>query len=743
MESNFLQPPSSFALDFKLLFESAPGLYLVLTPDFRIVGASNAYLKATMTTREQLMGQLIFDAFPDNPEEIGASGVRNLRDSLETVRKTRNTHVMAIQKYDIPRPAHLGGGFEERHWSPINEPVLDAGGKLIHIIHRVEDVTEFVRAKKAGAGYRETTETLRAQVESMDAEIFARGQELGDANRRLWAMNEELAEVHEQFTALMSQAAAELPPAGGGPEPGVSSPERTIADLRRLLDIHKRMEEELRQAQKLDAVGRVAGGIAHDLNNVLTVVIGYCDLLIGRTAPADPNYGPLEEIRIASQHAAEMTSQLLTFSRRQPLEPVVMEAAPLLREILRIVPRMLDESIKVAYEEDASLFRIKMDPGRLRQVIMNLVVNARDAMADGGILTLELRNAFIDHGVDPHHGVPGGEYLLLAVTDTGVGMSAEVKARVFEPFFTTKDQGRGTGLGLATVYGIVRQSGGYIWLYSEPGVGTCVKVYLPRSTEEVALSSERIAANPAGGNEIVLVVEDNPQIRNLVEDVLQNAGYTVFCASGADEAERIAGTYGGRIDLLLTDVILEGVNGKVTADRLKATRPDLSVLFMSGYTGASLTQREILSGAGTQFLQKPFTPDTLLTAVREALSARTRPYRILVLDDARAVREFVAQVLIADGHEVITAENGFGAARNVAENSIDAVLTDLSMPDREGIETVIELRQAYPHLKIVAMSGFFGPDMLDAAKVFGANATLAKPMRPEILRNTIRDVLVG
>lgn len=739
--SNLRESLSNSPPDFRLLFESSPGLYLALTPDFHIVAVSDAYLRATLTERDQLLGRLIFDAFPDNPDDAGATGVRNLRESLETARDTRRPNTMAVQKYDIPKPAHLGGGFEERYWSPINTPVLDKNGAVVYIIHRVEDVTEFVQLRRTGAELQESTESMRARVEKMDAEVFLRAQEVNEANRRLRAMNEDLAKLYEQFTLLVSQADANLAPAGGGREPGALSPEQTLARLGRLLELHKKMEDELRQSQKLDAVGRLAGGIAHDLNNILTVILGYCEVLLGRFPAGDPVHPQLEEIRIAGQHAAEMTRQLLVFSRRQPFAPAVIDLGTIFREIERIIPRMLGGAIEVASHIDADLFRTKLDPSQLRQVIMNLVVNARDAMPEGGILTLELKNSVIDSRVEPHHGVPDGEYVLLAVTDNGTGMTPELKARVFEPFFTTKEHNRGTGLGLATVYGIVKQSGGHIWLYSEPGAGTSVKVYFPRTNEQTESAPAPQAVKPKGGDETILVLDDNDQIRRLVEGVLQAAGYQVLCASTGEQAERICHDHRGEIDLLVSDVILPGTNGKMVASRLKFYRPALRVLFMSGYTGASLTQREILSVADSRFLEKPFTPDTLLGAVRAALGDRPRGRRVLVLDDARGVREFIANVLTGAGYEVFTAESGRGAAGKVSANSIDIVLTDLSMPDEEGIETVIALRRAYPRLKIVAMSGFFGPDMLDAAKVLGANATLAKPVSAETLRNTIRDVL--
>jgi two-component system cell cycle sensor histidine kinase/response regulator CckA len=331
----------------------------------------------------------------------------------------------------------------------------------------------------------------------------------------------------------------------------------------------------------------------------------------------------LERIEDASERAAGLVRQLLAFSRRQVLQPKVLDLNAIVEGLDKLLRRLMDEDIAMKTVVGHELGRIKADPGQIEQVIMNLVVNARDAMPDGGRLTVETENVELDNAYAREHvTVRPGRYVMLAVSDTGVGMSGETIAHIFEPFYTTKESGRGTGLGLSTVYGIVKQSGGYIWVYSEPGHGTTFKVYLPRVEEaaESLLAAKNDGADRTAGTETILLVEDEAQLRELTRTVLTARGYSVVEAANPEEAERLAAEYGSKIELLLTDVIMPGISGRELAKRLAARNPAMRVLYMSGYTYNVIAQGGTLE-RGVAFLQKPFTPGVLVEKVREVLDA--------------------------------------------------------------------------------------------------------------------------
>ncbi|MGH7529535.1 MAG: response regulator [Gemmatimonadales bacterium] len=381
----------------------------------------------------------------------------------------------------------------------------------------------------------------------------------------------------------------------------------------------KRLEEQLLQAQKMEAVGQLAGGVAHDFNNILTAIVGYADLL-AVDLPGDRYQEDLDEIRKAARRAAALTRQLLAFSRKQVLEPRVIDVNSLVQNIDKMLRSLIVENIELRLGLAPNLAPVRADPTQLEQVIMNLAINARDAMPDGGTLTIETDNVTLDEDYAAHHvSVVPGEYVMLAVSDTGCGMNEETRARIFEPFFTTKPAGRGTGLGLSTVYGIVKQSGGNIWLYSEPGKGTTFKVYLP-TTPEAVERPERPSAGAArtGGAETVLIVEDDEPLRRLAHRAIAAAGYTVLQADRGAMALDIARRHKGRIDLLLTDVIMPDTNGRKLADALRAERPGLKVLFMSGYPDGAIVHHGMLE-PGVAYLPKPFTTEGVARKIREVL----------------------------------------------------------------------------------------------------------------------------
>jgi signal transduction histidine kinase/ActR/RegA family two-component response regulator len=541
--------------DFRSLFESAPGLYLVLSREFTILAASNAYLAATMTEREKILGRYLFEVFPDNPNDPSATGVRNLQASLNRVLATAKPDAMAVQKYDIRRPEAEGGGFEERYWSPVNSPVLDEKGRVRYIIHRVEDVTEFIRLKQLGNEEKKAANALRAQVEHMEVEVFSRRRQLEEANR-----------------------------------------------------------------QRLEAVGRLAGGLAHDFNNLLNIISACSELLRENVNPATKTEYLLN-ITHAVQRGSQLTHQLLSFSRQQIVQPRVLDLNERLHDIGRLLRPLMGDDVEIVMTPKASCALIEADPGQIDQIIVNLAVNARDAMPRGGKFILETTVVHLDESFAAVSGpLKPGKFVVLAVSDTGEGMSEETRSRIFEPFFTTKEVGKGTGLGLATVYGIVKQSEGHIWVYSEVGRGTTFKIYLPCVADKSGhdATSEPEAAVPVAGPLTILLAEDDEMMLRLMRQILEQSGHTVMAASDGKSALEQAALC-PRIDVLLTDVMMRGMSGPELAAELHRSRPDLQVVYMSGYTGELVAQNELMK-PGFIFLEKPFTRASLLNAVSSAVA---------------------------------------------------------------------------------------------------------------------------
>jgi PAS domain S-box-containing protein len=390
----------------------------------------------------------------------------------------------------------------------------------------------------------------------------------------------------------------------------------------------RRLEEQVRQSQKMEAVGQLAGGIAHDFNNLLTAILGNTQLLLRDLPPGDVKREDVDEIRKASERAAGLTRQLLAYSRRQMLQPKVLDLNAVVAEMDRMLRRLIGEQITFATDLVPELGRVRADPSQIEQVVVNLVLNARDAMEGGGAVTIETANVELDAAfVQQHLGAVAGPFVMLAVSDTGTGMTPAVRVHLFEPFFTTKPVGKGTGLGLATVYGIVKQSGGYIAVRTEPGRGSSFKVYLPRIAAPASAPPPSPAPAPAPSSrgtarvaETVLVVEDEQAVLTLSRRALESEGYTVLAAADGADAVRIAERHGGTIHLLLTDVVMPGISGRELAAQLAARRPGLRVVYMSGYPGDTAARGGALA-QGSAFLQKPFEPDALARKVREALDA--------------------------------------------------------------------------------------------------------------------------
>ena len=382
----------------------------------------------------------------------------------------------------------------------------------------------------------------------------------------------------------------------------------------------EQMEEQFRQAQKMEAFGQLAGGVAHDFNNLLTIINGYSDLLIQGLSRGDRSLGFLNEIRNAGERSATLTRQLLAFSRKQIVAPKILDLNAIVTDTEKMLRRLIGEDVQLATSLADGLGTIRADEGQLQQVLLNLAVNARDAMPQGGRLTIETHNVELaEEYCGIHSEVPPGPYVLLTVSDTGCGMTAEVKARLFEPFFTTKEVGKGTGLGLAVIHGVVKQAGGHVEVYSEPGVGTTFKVYLPRVGQPARSGTSMSAAEvPPHGSETILMVEDDEGVRLLTRHLLKGFGYTVLEAASGADALRIAGKHAGPIHLLITDVVMPGISGRHVADEITTLHPEARVLFVSGYTDDAVVRHGILQDK-VHFLPKPFSPVGLATKIREVL----------------------------------------------------------------------------------------------------------------------------
>jgi signal transduction histidine kinase len=380
------------------------------------------------------------------------------------------------------------------------------------------------------------------------------------------------------------------------------------------------LEEQLRQSQKMEAIGRLAGGIAHDFNNLLTVIKGYSQLSLLNLEQSHPLRAGVENIQSAADRASDLTYQLLAFSRRQIMEMKVIDLNTVLKNLEKMLKRMIGEDIELVFVLAEDLGRVKADSGQIDQVLLNLAVNAKDAMPKGGKLTIETAKVFLDEAYARNHaGVIPGHYVMFSVSDTGVGMTPEVKERVFEPFFTTKEAGKGTGLGLSTVYGIVKQSGGNIWVYSELGKGTTFKIYLPEVEESLEKRVGKVEEKePPHGNETILIVEDDEKVRELAVQILEKYGYTILKASQGNEALSICEEHKGLIHLMVTDVVMPGMDGQELVKYFRCQHPETKVLYMSGYTDNTIVHHGVLE-KGMNYMQKPFTVEGLAKKVREVL----------------------------------------------------------------------------------------------------------------------------
>ncbi len=494
--------------------------------------------------------------------------------------------------------------------------VLDAAGALIAVFDREGRIVSFNRALEETMGF------ASREVEGKRVEEMLAPEDAAGASARLEGVlaGETHSKMEQRWvtrggdTRLISWTSRALD--------ADNAPADYVVAIGIDLTERRRLEEQLVQSQKMEAVGRLAAGVAHDFNNLLTAITGYSDLLLDGLTAADPMRKDLEEIKHAGERAGSLTKQLLAFSRKQVLQLKVLNLSDLIVDMEGILRRLVGESISLVIRPAAALGAVIADPVQIEQVILNLAVNARDAMPDGGALTIETRNVSLGEKAPRHLGLEGGRAVVVEVRDSGCGMDAETRSHLFEPFFTTKEIGKGTGLGLSTAYGIVKQSGGAIEVESEPGAGSTFKIYLPRVAAAVSDVQSRAAAHTLPrGTETVLLAEDEEEVRALLRRVLVKSGYTVLEAIHGLDAVRWAEDYRGPIHLLVTDIVMPGLGGADLARRLRVLRPDMRVLYISGYADQGPSVREA-SGPDAVLLQKPFSAETLAEKVRAVLDRR-------------------------------------------------------------------------------------------------------------------------
>ncbi|WP_199707863.1 response regulator [Teichococcus wenyumeiae] len=829
-------PIAALDVDFESLLAVAPHPYMLLDRDVTIVWANAAYLAATGRQRGDIIGRNIFDAFPGGPYDPEGLGIRQLRQSLDTVMQTRQPDVLALIRYAIPRGTEASAVFEDRYWSASHTPILDERGEVSLILQQTDDVTELQSLRLSLAGQAGAPATGR---ERLEGGIFRRAQEVQQEKEVLGAertmlrrlleqasvfaaflrgpehvfeianqsylrligrrdvqgrpVREALPEVQDQgFFELLDQVYASGTAYHGRAvsvsllsEDGVTLQDRVldfiyqpitepdgsvsgifvlgsdvtegkraadeleryrnhleemVAERTRALEDseaeRRRTEAALQQSQKMEAIGQLTGGVAHDFNNLLQILSGNLQLLQRRlTDPQDLKR--LSASLGAVERGAKLASQLLAFARRQPLEPRAIHLGRMVREMDELLRRALGEAIEVETVIAGGLWNTLTDPDQVQNVLLNLAVNARDAMGGSGRLTIEAGNAMLDeYYCRQHEEVTPGQYVMLAVSDTGCGMAAEVLAKAFEPFFTTKREGRGTGLGLSMVYGFVKQSHGHIKIYSEPGVGTTVRIYLPRTyaAEEVVpdLSSTPIES----GSETILVVEDDPVVQATVVDLLKDLGYTVLRANDGQSALTLARS-GIEIDLLFTDVVMPGpVRAPDLARQVQALLPGVGVLFTSGYTENAIVHGGRLD-PGVNLLSKPYRREDLARKVRHTLNNRgqaqaamaraaappspalvpaqqqqqpqpgpAQPLRVLLVEDDPLIQMDSEDMLTSLGCRVAAVRDGRGALRELARGGFEVLFTDIGLPGISGVELARQVVADHPGIRVIFASGF-------------------------------------
>jgi PAS domain S-box-containing protein len=636
---------------FRSIFEGAPLAISTFDGDGCFLQANPAFCHLLELNEEELRARTLFDVTHPEDQDLTRWMLREARDGrrapsaerrlvrgdgttvwarstvswIESSGELPGHFLSMVQDTTDRRRAEEALGTLEARRGAIVQAALDA---IVSIDHQGR-VLEFNPAAERIFGYRRD-DTLGRKLADLIIPPAQRARHAEGLARYLSTGEKRVIGRRIELTALragdeeipVELSIIEMP---GTQPPVFTGFIRDLTERRQADEALRAKEEQLRQAQKMEAIGRLAGGVAHDFNNLLTVITGRSELLLARLAGNEALRSEATVIHGAAQRAAGLTRQLLAFSRKQVLQVRLLDLNEVVAGAETILRRLIGEDVELATVLRPGVGKVRADPGQIEQVIMNLVVNARDAMPQGGRLTLETAAVELDQAYRLQHppAVPG-PYVMMALSDTGVGMDPATRAHLFEPFFTTKAQG--TGLGLATVYGIVKQSEGYVWVYSEPGQGTTFKVYLPRaeaaSEARDAGPQPAAAPPPAPGSGTVLLVEDEEVVRNLVHEILDRCGYTVLEARDAQDARRICAEHRGEIHLLLTDVVMPQMNGRALASVVTEMRPSMRVLFMSGYTDDAVVRHGILE-QHVAFIQKPFTPDGLARKVREVLGAET------------------------------------------------------------------------------------------------------------------------
>jgi two-component system, cell cycle sensor histidine kinase and response regulator CckA len=587
---------------------------------------NTAMERMTGLSREAVLGHAILEVLPA------------LGEALEEDPATDRTLIVGPRRCLVPE---LG---REAFLDIVALPVRDAAGQITGRIAIVRDTADRRRAHEALRRLEQAVEHMQigVTITSLDGRIlytnaaeaemhgYAAGELIGkeahimappshrkplsvEQLKRLTRWKRETPNVRKDGSQFPGHLMSDVLKDEEGNPIGIVT---TCEDLTE----RKTLEEQLRGAQKMEAIGRLAGGVAHDFNNLLTAITGYSELVTAQLEESSPLRADIAEILRAGERAAALTRQLLAFSRRQMLHPEILDLNTVISNLEKMLRRLIGEHITLATDLETGVWPVRADPGQIEQVIMNLAINAGDAMPRGGTLTIATRNFEVERSYGREQVmVQRGRYVSLEVIDTGIGMDEATRARIFEPFFTTKGLGKGTGLGLATVYGIVKQSGGYIWVESELGRGTRFRIDLPRASGGKTLSHPATRKTPApAGRETILVVEDEDAVRDLARRVLQHSGYTVFEARNGKEALALAAEHRGTIDLLLTDVVMPGMSGPDLAAEMVRQRPSVKVLYISGYTAETLAAHGDLNAAN--LLPKPFTGDALTRRIREALN---------------------------------------------------------------------------------------------------------------------------
>ena len=623
------------------LLQNAPVLAAFHDLENNIVWANRAYEEATGLSLREIKGRKCFSAWglPTLCRNCPAVKAMETGESQESELTLENQdHWPESQGYWLSRGApvrdvqgNIIGAIEialditdrktaelerERLMAAIEQAgeivvITDPEGTIQYVNPAFEKITGYTRQESIG-------KTPRMLKSGKQDEAFYRNLWNSIADGRIW--KGRMVNKRKDGTFYTEESTVSPVRNVSGKIVNYVAVKRDISETLRADKERSELQDQLQQSQKVEAIGNLAGGIAHDFNNMLSVIIGYGENIIEKLHPGDPLREDAQEILEAGRRSASLTRQLLAFSRKQTLQPEVLDLNEILHDLEKMLARVIGEDIELEMKLSKDLYRVMADPGQIEQVIMNLAVNSRDGMPDGGSLIIETVNTELDEAYASNHvSVTPGKFVMLALTDNGCGMDKETLSKIFDPFFTTKEKGKGTGLGLSTVYGIVKQSGGNIWTYSEPGKGTTFKIYLPRTEAEPEMKVKAVVEEQEkGGGEHILVVEDDASLRRLCSRILSNLGYRITLAANGGEALLEVEEKGFKPDLVVTDVVMPGMSGKVLVDRLRKTMPELKVLYMSGYTDNAIVHHGVLD-PGTPFIQKPFNTRDFGAKVQDVL----------------------------------------------------------------------------------------------------------------------------